>query len=351
MSLQTPLCDMLGCRFPIVQTAMGWVADANLVAATANAGGFGFLAGATIPRDEVESTILRIKQLTDKPFGINFHMFQPNSAEIVDLVIRHKIAAVSYGRGPVPKLVAQLKSHHVVCMPTVGLLKHARKAVELGANVITIQGSEGGGHTGAVPTTVLLKQVLAADLGVPVVVAGGMADGRALAAMLVWGAAGIAMGTRFLLSAESPVPQSTKQRYLQCQAPESIRVSRVLDGLPQRMLENKLLARLERSGALTKLWIALRSAIAYRNLSGASVFELARAALAMRSSMDLTLSQAALSANAPMLIQRAMVDGVADEGILPSGQVAATIDGLPSCDEIIQSIVTEAQARLKLVKH
>ena len=348
--LHTPLCDILGCRYPIVQTAMGWVADAQLVGATINAGGFGFLAAATLSPDEVEPALLNIKKLSDKPFGLNFHMFQPNSADIVDLVIRHGVRAVSYGRGPIPKLISKLKAHGVVCMPTVGMLKHARKAVELGADVITIQGSEGGGHTGSIPTTILLKQVLAADLSVPVVVAGGMSDGRTLAAMLTWGAAGIAMGTRFLLSADSPVPNNSKAHYLQCDQPERIRVSTALDGLPQRMLENKFLHRIERASSFKKLYIAMRSAIAYRRLSGASLFELFKAALAMRSSMGLSFSQASLSANAPMLIQRAMVDGVPEEGVLPSGQIAATIDATPNCAELINSMVSEACERLRAVR-
>jgi NAD(P)H-dependent flavin oxidoreductase YrpB (nitropropane dioxygenase family) len=326
---------------------MGWVADPGLVAATINAGGFGFLAGATLAPDELEPAIIRIKELSDKPFGINFHMFQPNSAQVVDLAIRHQVRAVSYGRGPSPSLISKLKKHGVVCMPTVGMLKHASKAVELGADIITIQGSEGGGHTGAVPTTVLLNQVLAADLKVPVVVAGGMSDGRALAAMLAWGASGIAMGTRFLLSSESPVPLSTKSYYLKCRAPERIRISTALDGLPQRMLENKFLMRIENASSIRKLYIAIRSALAYRRLSGASLKELLVSAFAMRSSMGLSIAQASLSANAPMLIQRAMVDGAADEGVLPGGQVAGAIDTLSSCAEIISSIVAESEERFK----
>lgn len=345
-SLHTSLCALLDCRYPIVQTAMGWVADEKLVAATTNAGGFGFLACATIPPDEVEERITRTVALSSAPFGINFHMFQPNARQLVDLVIRHGVRAVSYGRGPDQRLIAMLKDAGVLCMPTVGLLKHAQKAVSLGADVITIQGSEGGGHTGAVPTTVLLRQVLEADLGVPVVVAGGMADGRALAAMLAWGASGIAMGTRFLLSSDSPVPAATKSRYLECLEPQRIRASTVLDGIPHRMIDNALVNRLERGGVLGKLWVSVRSALAYRRLSDASVFQLLQSARAMRASMGLSWVQAMLSANAPMLIQRAMVEGVPDEGVLPSGQVAATVGSLPSCAELIASIVSEALERL-----
>jgi NAD(P)H-dependent flavin oxidoreductase YrpB (nitropropane dioxygenase family) len=147
--LRTPLCDLLGCEYPVVQTAMGWVAGSSLVAATTNAGGFGFLAGATIAPDRIEAEILRVKELTgNRPFGLNFHMFQPNAQQLLDLAVRHQVRAVSYGRGPDKKTIARLRDAGIVCMPTVGALKHALKAVEMGANAITIQGGEGGGRSG-----------------------------------------------------------------------------------------------------------------------------------------------------------------------------------------------------------
>ena len=136
--LRTILCERLGCRYPIVQTAMGWVADARLTAATCNAGGFGFLAAATLGQGEVEPEILKLKSLTDRPFGVNFHMFQPNAEEVISLVIKHRVKAVSYGRGPDAKTIARLKQADVVCMPTVGALKHAVKAVELGADITAL---------------------------------------------------------------------------------------------------------------------------------------------------------------------------------------------------------------------
>jgi len=160
MSLDTRLTQLLGCDYPIVQTAMGWVSDPRLVAGSGNAGAFGFLAGATIPPEEMERDILRVKELTDRPFGVNFHMYQPNAAEIVDLVIKHGVRAVSYSRSPGPEFIRKLKDAGVVCMPTVGLPKHAIKAVELGADAVTVQGGEGGGHTGAIPTTLLIPQVI-----------------------------------------------------------------------------------------------------------------------------------------------------------------------------------------------
>ena len=346
----TRLTELLGCRYPIVQTAMGWVADPDLVAGSCNAGAFGFLAGATIPPDEIERDILRVKALTDRPFGVNFHMYQPNAADIVDLVVRHGVRAVSYSRSPGPAFIGRLKGAGVICMPTVGLPKHALKAVELGADVVTVQGGEGGGHTGAIPTTVLLPQVIdAVDGRVPGGAGGGFKDGHGLVAALAFGADGIAMGTRFLMTAESPVPRSTLQRYVDCANPAEIIVSRAMDGLPQRMIMNELLGELERAGSFRKLLIALRNGLAFRRHTGGSLAGLLKSALAMSREDDMTLAQAVMSGNAPMIIQRAMVEGEPARGVLPSGQVAGTIDDLPSCRELVDGIVADAERRLRLL--
>ncbi|MGH8808221.1 MAG: NAD(P)H-dependent flavin oxidoreductase, partial [Noviherbaspirillum sp.] len=263
----SPLCERLGCAYPIVQTAMGWVADARLVAATGNAGGFGFLAGATIVPERLEAEIRKVKDLTDAPFGLNFHMFQPNAAEAVELAIKYRLRAVSYGRGPDSATIQRLKDAGVVCMPTVGAVKHAVKAVAMGADMVTVQGGEGGGHTGAVPTTLLLPQVLDA-VKVPVIAAGGFFDGRGLAAALAYGAAGIAMGTRFLMTEESPVPCATLERYLAVRDADAIRVSHAIDGLPQRMIDNPYLLRLEQAGRVQRLLLALQTAQQWRKHTG-----------------------------------------------------------------------------------
>jgi NAD(P)H-dependent flavin oxidoreductase YrpB (nitropropane dioxygenase family) len=349
-AFNTKLTELLGCQYPIVQTAMGWVADPKLVAATCNAGAFGFLAGATIPPEEVEKQILQTKALTDKPFGMNYHMYQPNAEEITDLVIKHNIRAVSYSRSPGPEMIKKLKDAGVVCMPTVGLVKHAIKAVELGADVITIQGGEGGGHTGPVPTNIVLPQVLDA-VKVPVVACGGFKDGRGLAAALAYGASGIAMGTRFLMSKESPVPSATLQRYLDTKNPADIIVSTAVDGMPQRMILNEFLSELEHAGALRKLIFAMKNALAFRQYTGASIMSLSRALFVSLKEDGLTPAQAIMQANAPMIIQKAMVDGKPAEGVLPSGQIAGAINSLETCETIINSIIQEAEARLKALQN
>jgi nitronate monooxygenase len=326
---------------------MGWVADARLVAATSNAGGFGFLAAATITADQLEAEILKLKSLTERPFGINFHMFQPNAQQVIDLTIKHGLRAVSYGRGPDAKTIARFKQAGVLCMPTVGALKHAQKAVELGADIITVQGAEGGGHTGSVPTTLLLPQVLDA-VKVPVVAAGGFYNGRGLAGALAFGAAGIAMGTRFLMTAESPVPRATLQKYLEAKDPSRIRASTAVDGMPQRMIDNPYLLRLESGGLLHRLAVALGSAWRWRAHTGMSIAQMLRTAVKALGEGDSAI-QTLMAANAPVLIQRAMVEGRPDEGVLPSGQVAANIDSLPTVAELIAAIADAAEARLRAV--
>lgn len=341
--LCTPLTETLGCRYPIVQTAMGWVADANLVIATTCAGGFGFLAGATIAADALEGEINKVIAATGgSNFGLNFHMFQENAAQCVDLAIRYRLRAVSYGRGPDKQTIARFKAAGVLCIPTVGALKHALKAVELGADMITIQGGEGGGHTGGVPSSILLPQVLAA-VSVPVIAAGGYSTGRGLAGALAAGAVGIAMGTRFLMTRESPTPWSTLVHYLKVNDPQRVRVTTAVDGMRHRMIENPFINRLEQAGPFGRLRIALRSAWKWKQQTGMSLghlFGVLRQALKEDPG---ALSQTVMAANQPVLLQRSMVDGVPDEGILPSGQVAAAIGELKSCQQVIEEIAQEAE--------
>ncbi len=344
MTLPTALTELLGCRYPIIQTAMGWVADANLVAATCNAGGFGFLAGAVMTPEEVEAGITAIRERTAQPFGVNFHMYTPGADRIVDICVAHKVRAVSYSRSPAPDKIEKLKAAGIVCIPTVGALKHAIKAVELGADAVVIQGGEGGGHTGAVASTILLPQVVDA-LDVPVVAAGGFKDGRSLVAALAYGACGIAMGTRFLMSQESPVPELTKARYVAA-VPETIIVSSKLDGIPQRMINNPQLHELENASALRMLWLALCNGLAFSKVTGEGLFSLLSSGWKMKKATGMTLPQTLMAANAPMMIQAAMVQGHPDEGVLPSGQIAGVIDAIPSCEEIISGIVAQAHERI-----
>ena len=340
---------MLGIRYPIIQTAMGWVATPELVAASCNAGAMGFLAAATIRPEDVDAEIRKTKQLTDRPFGVNFLMEAPGAELIVDTLVRQRVKAASYSRSPNPEFIQRFKDAGILCIPTCGAARHAQKAVQLGADIVVVQGGEGGGHTGTVPTSLLVSQVV--DLiDAPVVAAGGFRDGRGLVAALAFGAVGIAMGTRFLLTRESPMPAETAKRYLSA-AVDDVAVTKEVDGMPQRVVRNELVARLESGNALSRIVRALRSGLAYRKLSGASIRELLSSATAMRRSEKLTRSQTLMAANAPVLVRKAMIEGDPVEGVLPSGSVAGVIGDIPSVAELIERIVDEAEQTLKALAH
>jgi len=343
-ALHTPICDILGIQYPIIQTGMGWVATPELVAAASNAGAIGFLAAATIRPEDVADEIEKVKALTSRPFGVNFLMDAPGADVITKAIIEHGVKAAGYNRAPSGELIDSLKRAGVVCVPTCGAVKHAQKAEQLGADIIIMQGGEGGGHTGVVPTS-LLVSASADAVGVPVVAAGGFRDGRGLVAALAFGAAGIAMGTRFLMTAESPVPAATIERYRRAGVHDVIVTSQV-DGMPQRVVENELVQRLETGSGLTRFAQALRSGLQYRKASGASIRELLRSAFAMRRHERLTRSQMLMAANAPMLAKKAMSDGDPVNGYLPSGTVAGVIEDLPTCAELVDRIMREAEQTL-----
>ena len=344
--LDTPLTRLLGCRYPIVQTAMGWVATPPLVIATTEAGAFGFLAAGVMTPAEVEDAIAKVRAGTTKPFGVNFHMFQPGAAQIVDILIANadQVRAVSFGRGPDAKAIGRFRDAGIICMPTVGAVKHAQKMVQIGVDAVTVQGGEGGGHTGSVPTTILLPQVLDA-VKVPVIAAGGFSDGRGLAAALAFGAAGIAMGTRFLMTRESAPPDAVKARYVKA-GTDDILVSTKVDGLPQRMIRNAALDRIERSTKFGLWRRAIESGLQMKRQTGASFGDLLKSAQGMRSHGGLSLPQAMMAAAAPMLIQRAVVSGDADGGLMATGITAGSISDLPGCAELVEAIVAEARGRV-----
>lgn len=345
---RTAIQEMLGSRYPIIQTAMGWVATPELVAASCNAGAMGFLACGVLNATEVGPAIDKVRSMTDQPFGVNFHMFQPGAAEIVETVIAKKVAAVSFGRGPDKKMIARFKDAGIRCVPTVGAVKHAKKMVELGVDMVVVQGGEGGGHTGSVASTILLPQVLDA-VNVPVVAAGGFGDGRGLAAALAYGAQGIAMGTRFLMTKESPVPPQTKERYVKATI-DDIFVTSKLDGLPQRMIRNAFTARLEKASGLSMWTNALSAAWRMKQLTGASMGDMIKSARGMMGhGSDTSFAQALMGATAPVFIQRATVEGKPDEGVMATGQVAGRLTDLPSCEELIQRIIREAEERLMVL--
>ena len=347
--LHTVMVERLGCRVPIIQTAMGWIAEPSLVIASSNAGAFGFLGAAVMTPDEVRTKLLAVRRGTDRPFGVNFHAFQPGAEAIVDLILDNRAAvrAVSFGRGPNAKMIGRFRDAGILCVPTVGAVKHAQKMAELGCDMITVQGGEGGGHTGSVPSTVLLPQVLDA-VKIPVIAAGGFADGRGLAAALAYGAVGIAMGTRFLLTRESPMPETAKAGYLKA-GTDQILVTTKLDGVPQRMIRTPLLDRIERSGGLAMWLRAFEAGRAMKRQTGASWLDFFRSARGMTAHGAMPLKQAMMAATMPMLIQKAVVDGDIEHGVMATGLVGGRIGDVPTCQELVDRIMAEARERLAVL--
>jgi NAD(P)H-dependent flavin oxidoreductase YrpB (nitropropane dioxygenase family) len=323
---------------------MGWVAGPSLVSGTANAGGLGILASATMTLAELEKAIVEVKGRTDQPFGVNLRADAGDAADRCRLLVEHDVKVASFALAPKPELIAMLKERGIVVLPSIGAPKHAVKVASWGADAVMVQGGEGGGHTGPVPTTLLLPTVLDA-VDIPVIAAGGFFDGRGLVAALAYGAAGVAMGTRFLLTSDSPVPDAVKARYLAA-AVTDVTVTRAVDGLPHRMLRSDLVASLESAGRTRALARAIRHAAGFRRLSGMSWAQLIRDGLAMRHGRELGWSQILLAANTPMLLKASMVDGRTDLGVMASGQVAGVIDDLPSCSELVDRVMAEACAVL-----
>jgi NAD(P)H-dependent flavin oxidoreductase YrpB (nitropropane dioxygenase family) len=348
-ALHTRFCDLVGCRLPIVQTGMGWVSGASLTAATSAAGGLGVLAAVTMTPDQFADAVRAVKDRTDAPFGANFRADQPDLDDRIDLCMREGIRLVSFAGAPTKDAIGRLHDAGILVMPTVGARRHAEKMLGWGVDAVIAQGGEGGGHTGTVPTSLLLPDVVdAVGHAIPVLGAGGFHDGRGLVAALAWGADGVAMGTRFLLTAESPVPRATLERYLAASVTDT-KVTTAIDGLPHRVVVNEMLRRLEAGNAVSRLVRALRSGLAYRKMTGASIPTLLRAAFAMQKNDRLTRTQALMAANSPILIRRAMVEGHPSEGVLPSGQVTGVIDDLPTCADLIARIIAEAERRLDIL--
>jgi len=340
-ALSTRLCSLFGVRYPIVQTGMGWVSGARLTAATSAAGGLGILAAATMTVPQLEKAIHDVRERTDKPFGVNLRTDQDDIDQRVALLVRERVKVASFAQAPRKEIVQRLKDAGILTMPTIGARRHAEKLAAIGVDAVIAQGHEGGGHTGPVPTSLLLPQVTSA-VDIPVVGAGGFFDGRGLVAALAWGASGIAMGTRFLLTRESTVPDAVKKAYLETQVTGTV-VTKAIDGYPQRVIRTPFIDALERSGGVLALAHAAKHAWQFRSLTGTSLIALLREGFAMKKAGELTYGQMAMAANAPMYTKASMVDGKPEVGILPTGQNVGVINELPSVSDLIQRIVGEAE--------
>jgi NAD(P)H-dependent flavin oxidoreductase YrpB (nitropropane dioxygenase family) len=326
---------------------MGWVAGPRLVAATCEAGGLGILASATMTLEELAKAIAEVRSRTDAPFGVNLRTDVADVGERIELMIETGGRVASFAQAPNPTLVARCKEAGLFVVPTVGARRHAEKVAEWGVDAVIAQGAEGGGHTGTVPTTLLLPQVVdAVGDRVLVIAAGGFFSGRGLVAALSYGAVGVAMGTRFLLSAESRVPDAVKALYLGTPVTGTVVTTKV-DGAPQRVVRTDLVDHLESQSWLRSLPRAVRNAWAFRNETGVGMRSLLREGRAMRHGNELTWAQVVMAANAPVMTKAALVDGRTDVGVLPTGQVVGLLESLPPVADVVDGIMREADAVLQ----
>lgn len=344
-SLRTRLCDLLRIDHPIVQTGMGWVAGSRLTAATANAGGLGIIASATMNLSELEEAIARTRARTDRPFGVNMRGDSHDGRDRVALLVREKIPVASFAASPNEGLIKACKDGGLLCIQSIGARRHAEKVADWGVDAVIAQGAEAGGHVGTIPTSILIPQVVDA-VDIPVIAAGGFCDGRGLVAALAFGASGIAMGTRFLLTSDSRVPIAVKQHYLVGGVGDTI-VTTKIDGHPSRSLRTAFVERLERTPIPLALVRSLGNAFRFQRMSGIPWTDMLKQARAIRRDEGLAWSQVLQSANTPMLLRRSMVQGNPDSGVMPSGMVMGRIDDLPSCRELIDRIVAEAESTLQ----
>ena len=220
--MKTKLTELLGIKYPVIQGGMAWTSDANLAAAVSNAGGAGIIGsgGRTVEwtRDEVR----KAKGLTDKPFGVNVMLMAPNIAEIIEMLCEEKVAFVTLGAGnPVPH-IATFHAAGIKVIPVVPSVKLAKRIEAAGADAMVVEGMEAGGHIGKQTTMALMENVLPAVQSIPVLVAGGISDGRALAAALLMGAEGVQMGSRFLLTTECPAHPAAKEAIVKATDTDSV---------------------------------------------------------------------------------------------------------------------------------
>ena len=305
--MKTRITELLGIEYPIIQGGMAWVAEYNLAAAVSNAGGFGIIGAASAPPEIVKEQIRKCKELTDKPFGVNVMLMNPNAEEVAKIVIEEGVKAVTTGAGNPAKYIPMWKEAGVKVMPVVASVAMAVMMERAGVDAIVAEGMESGGHIGQTTTMALLPQVVDA-VNIPVIGAGGIADGRGFAAAIMLGAEAVQMGTAFLVAKENIVHENYRNKVIAAKDIDSV-VTGTSTGHPVRGLRNHM----------TKEYLRLEK-------EGATIEE---------------LEQITLGA-----LRRAVIDGDAKDGTVMAGQIAGLIKKEATCKEIITSIYNEGVALL-----
>lgn len=301
------ICSMLGIRYPIIQGAMARIADAELAAAVSNAGGLGIIAGGEAPVEYLREQVRKAKSLTDQPIGVNIMLLSSNADEVAQMVCQEGVKVVTTGAGLPGKYMDQWKKAGIKVIPVVASVAVAKRMERSGADAIIAEGTESGGHVGELTTMVLVPQVVDA-VQVPVIAAGGIADGRGMAAAYMLGASGVQMGTRFLTAHECNIPEAFKEKVLKAKDIDTVVTGRPT-GHPVRVLKNKL----------SRQFLALEK-------EAAPLEEYEK------------LGKGTLS--------KAVVDGDVEYGSVMAGQIAAMVKKRESCEEIIKDMIEGAQRLL-----
>lgn len=248
--IRTRLCDLLGIDYPVIQGGMAWVATAELAAAVSNGGGLGIIGAGFMPTDILREEIHKAKELTGKPFGVNLMLLTPHIAELIDLCVDERVAVITTGAGNPGPFINRFKEIGTKVIPVIPSVALAQRMEKAGADAVIAEGTESGGHIGESTTMVLVPQVVDA-VNIPVIAAGGIADGRGIAAALSLGASGVQIGTRFVCAAECTVHDNYKQKVLAAKDRDTTVTARST-GHPVRVIKNKLTKefdRMEKEGA------------------------------------------------------------------------------------------------------
>ncbi len=303
--IKTPICDLLGIKYPVIQGGMAWIADAKLAAAVSNAGGLGIISAMNKDSDWLRAEIRKAKELTDKPFGVNIMLMSPYVNEVAKVVVEEKVAVVTTGAGNPSKFIKQWKEAGIKVLPVVASTAVAKLVARAGADAVIAEGGESGGHVGEITTLVLVPQVVDA-VDVPVIAAGGIADGRAMAAVFLLGATGVQMGTRFLIAKECSVHENYKKKILKAKDIDTMTTGKRL-GHPVRVLKNQF-------------------AREFARMEYASDF-----------------SEEAIEKFGAGSLYAAAILGDERKGSFMSGQVAAMLHKEETASEIVESICGEAE--------
>ena len=302
--MKTKVTELLQIEYPIIQGGMAWVAEHHLAAAVSEAGGFGLIGAASAPPEIVREEIRKAKELTDKPFGVNIMLLNPNADEVAKIVVEEGIQAVTTGAGNPEKYMPMWKEAGVKVIPVVASVAMAKRMERYGADAVVAEGMEAGGHIGNQTTMALIPQIVDA-VNIPVIAAGGIGDGRGVAASFMLGAEGVQMGTRFVVADESIVHDNYKDRIVKAKDIDSV-VTGQSTGHPVRCLRNQM----------TKEYIK-------KEQEGVPFEELER----------MTLGS----------LRKAVMDGDILNGTVMAGQIAGLVSKRQSCKEILQEIMTEAE--------